>query len=431
MIDFPGKYDSSKFATSKYYRRLPVAPLPASTYDAARQPQASAVPSDADKGGLPPVPQSLAEESSAASPVVSAPGDHGSAERAGGEISPGKDHPDRRDGELSLVAAYAADIRGHWQRGFDSFWSIAHLCAEANAQLTTAQKAELIACLPFRPATFSKLAKIGADTRLSAPEVQTLLPPHYTTTYAVASLSDEELKEAIAEKIIYPDMQRAELQKWRNAHRKLPAKAGIEDSPEEAISENRALTSAISQHEVQDGLEVPDEPRLLVHNAAIEAVASPAPPPLLVDDDIPAFLDRRPLSADDQRAFDAIKAAWDRYLVPLWNSASVVVRERIIAEVVRATVPPRSAAKLGGTGRRDDHASAISSTAPLAQTADAADAGEAEKFDLPKPTPLTVQAAEGADAGIKNNGIEFVGLRHIGKKCVTVLRRRTRQVKTR
>ena len=72
----------------------------------------------------------------------------------------------------------------------------------------------------------------------------------------------------------------------------------------------------------------------------------------------------------------------------------------------------------------DDHASAIPSTTPnpptmsepLAQTVDAADAAEAEKSDLPKATPpnVTPQAADGADAGIKNKSIEFVAYRIIG-----------------
>jgi hypothetical protein len=71
-----------------------------------------------------------------------------------------------------------------------------------------------------------------------------------------------------------------------------------------------------------------------------EAVAtgSPSTPPP-GDDDIPVFLDRRPLSPDDQRAYDAIKSTWDSYVLPLWNATSAVVRERIIAEVIRASPP--------------------------------------------------------------------------------------------
>ena len=64
---------------------------------------------------------------------------------------------------------------------------------------------------------------------------------------------------------------------------------------------------------------------------APEAVATGAAGPLTLppsDEDIPAFLDRRPPSAEDQRVFDVIMAAW--------KIASPVVRERVRAEIIRA-----------------------------------------------------------------------------------------------
>jgi hypothetical protein len=131
-----------------------------------------------------------------------------------GEFSPGKNHP-------SSVADYVATIRGNWQRGVDAFMNIARLCAEANARLTITRKSELMPKLPFGEATFSKFVRIGNDARLHAPEVQSLLPPHYTTTYAVTLLTDQELKQAISEKVICPDMKREQLQRWRSSHREL------------------------------------------------------------------------------------------------------------------------------------------------------------------------------------------------------------------
>ena len=63
---------------------------------------------------------------------------------------------------------------------------------------------------------------------------------------------------------------------------------------------------------------------------------------------------------------------------------------------------------------------------PLAQTADAADAAEAEKSDLPKATPPNVsrRAADVADAGIKKKSIEFISRRIIGGRPIPVLRHR-------
>ena len=67
------------------------------------------------------------------------------------------------------------------------------------------------------------------------PKSNALLPPHYTTTYAVTLLTDEELKQAIAEKVIHPDMTRAQLQKWRNSHCE---KAVRDSKPGEAESDS-------------------------------------------------------------------------------------------------------------------------------------------------------------------------------------------------
>ena len=54
------------------------------------------------------------------------------------------------------------------------------------------------------------------------------------------------------------------------------------------------------------------------------------------DDEIPAFLDRRPFSPDDQRAFDLIMAAL--------NDVSALVRERVRAALMRESTSSRSPA---------------------------------------------------------------------------------------
>ena len=94
--------------------------------------------------------------------------------------------------EMSSVAYYVRDINGNWQRCVDAFMNVGRLCAEANARLTAAEKSELMPNLPFGEATFSKFVRIGTDTRLHAPDIQRLLPAHYTTTYAISLLTDEE-----------------------------------------------------------------------------------------------------------------------------------------------------------------------------------------------------------------------------------------------
>jgi hypothetical protein len=71
----------------------------------------------------------------------------------------------------------------------------------------------------------------------------------------------------------------------------------------------------------------------LAPEAVAPVAGSLASPP---SGDIPAFLDRRPLAPEDQGAYDAIKAIWNSHVLPLWKGASAVIRERIIAEVIRA-----------------------------------------------------------------------------------------------
>jgi ParB family chromosome partitioning protein len=68
---------------------------------------------------------------------------------------------------------------------------------------------------------------------------------------------------------------------------------------------------------------------------AVDEVASPATTPT-GDGDIPAFLDRRPLPAEDQRALDLLQAAWDTHVQPLLNGVSPVVRERFKAAILQA-----------------------------------------------------------------------------------------------
>jgi hypothetical protein len=147
--------------------------------------------------------------------------------------------------------------------------------------------------------------------------------------YAVTLLTDQELQDAITDKVIHPNMRRGELQKWRNSHRELSTKGGFAPSPKEASTdsflaspptvpthdESGAVLSALSQQEIQDKFAVqhklPLEPMTTEdapHCAAIEEVAGTLPAPN--DGEIPAFLDRRPLSVEDQRAFDVIMASW-------------------------------------------------------------------------------------------------------------------------
>jgi ParB-like chromosome segregation protein Spo0J len=69
-----------------------------------------------------------------------------------------------------------------------------------------------------------------------------------------------------------------------------------------------------------------------------EEVASPATIPTGDGD---TFLDRHPLSPEDQRALDLLQAAWDTHMQPLLNGVSAVVRERFKAAVFQADASSR------------------------------------------------------------------------------------------
>ena len=418
---------------TKYNRPL-LPPPKASAQGTAREREADAVASDLDAGkGCVKPPPSVVGEDGAASPHAVAP--ESRASRSAGEFSPGKD-PEVRDCEVSSVADYVTAIQVNWQRGVDAFMSIAGLCAEANARLTAPQRSELMAYLPFGPVTFSKFAQIGSDIRLHAPDIQRLLPPHYTTVYAVTLLTDEELRQAIAEKVICPDMKRNQLQIWLNRHRELPRITGAKEaasdteavglpiaSTQDAVESGAAPTVNDDNQDKQEQLAVAQEDAPVPEAVATGAVvAGPLTPP---SEEIPAFLDRRPMSAEDQRAFDAIMAAY--------NIASPVVRERVRAEIIRENTSSRSAADPIHCSRCDDHAATSNTTPnqptmsePLAQTADAADAAKAEKYELPKATTVIPHAADAPDAGIKNQSVEFVFHRVIGGRRIEVLRHRRR-----
>ena len=338
-------YDTTKYRTkaaviSTFKRLAP--PLKASTQATGQQSELDVVASG--NGGVEPVPQGVALEDGAASPDVDVGDVHGGAGRPASitSVSPGKAHLDLRDGEAFSVANYVRDINGNWKRGVDAFLNIARLCAEANACLTTAQKLELMSNLPFREATFSKFVQIGSDTRLHTPEIQRLLPPHYTTIYSVTLLTDQELSLAIAENVIHPDMQRAQLERWRKSHFEkvvvapIPIEAESHSavaSPPIALTQDAVEGGALRSTMSDDNLNSHEQLAVAPEDApAPGAVATAAgtkgpltPPP--GDDDIPAFLDRRPLSAEDQRMFDMIMAAL--------HSASEVVRERVRAELMR------------------------------------------------------------------------------------------------
>jgi hypothetical protein len=118
-------------------------------------------------------------------------------------------------------------------------------------------------------------------------------------------------------------MQRVELQRWCNSHRELPTNGGFAPSPKEAASDSAVggLATAPTHDEATMGISSPPT-----------AAAQPDGSDNL---DIPPFLDRR----DPEKAFAALKAAWD--------NAPAVARSRFLAEVrgIGGDIPPQGELK--------------------------------------------------------------------------------------
>jgi hypothetical protein len=138
------------------------------------------------------------------------------------DFSPGKDPPACM-AEASPVGGYASRIGDGWRRATQGVMDVARVCFEASERLTANQKKELVQQLPFKAPTFSKLGRIGKDTRLHALHVEPLLPPHYSIVYLLTRLTNDELESAVKERVINPDMKRVELQKWLRSRRRRSA----------------------------------------------------------------------------------------------------------------------------------------------------------------------------------------------------------------
>jgi hypothetical protein len=318
----------------------------ANTKRGARQaaPKADAVASEP--------PQSVASEGGTASPklvdVSDVDGDAGRPD-SHGDISPGKTHLDLCDGEVPSVATYAKHIRESWRRCLDEIMEVARLCAGANAQLTTAEKSELMLSLPFGEATFSKLVQIGNDARLQKPEIQRLLPPHYTTVYAVTLLKDEELSLAIAEKVISPDLKRVDLEKWCDARRE-QLNVGDASSPQKAATDSAVTSPPVvptqdpiesaegsatpSQHETQGKPAVEDG---LATNRGHPDKESDQPTVEAGDDqsNVPdEAADQSARPGNNEGEFERFIARWEKYLATDWAAMAKETRARFVAEVL-------------------------------------------------------------------------------------------------
>lgn len=94
------------------------------------------------------------------------------------------------------VASYVKAINASWHKSTESILETAKVCADAEKKLSKDEKIKLFKDLVFSKATFSKLAKVGSQARLLNEDVKPLLPPNYSILYAIAKLSEKDLRQA-------------------------------------------------------------------------------------------------------------------------------------------------------------------------------------------------------------------------------------------
>jgi hypothetical protein len=225
-----------------------------------------------------------------ASLSVSSSSSHLEAATSRSEVSPGKS---------ARVLEYASKIRAQRCNAAEAILAITKLCAEANEALSPSEKEELLNELTLTASCFSKLVKIASDPRLKAAEMAQKLPSGWTVLYEVALLSAGDFNDAIAEGIVHPNMTRTTLKKWQSS-RRLEAATSAVGAPNTIAADPGLSIAPIEKSSI-----------LTEHHE---------PSPVQNLDDIPPFLDRRPLSPEEERELDAIEAAY--------NAACPFVQER-------------------------------------------------------------------------------------------------------
>ena len=184
--------------------------------------------------------------------------------------------------EIFLLPEYADKINASWRKTTESILETARLCADANKDLKSKDRARLIKQLAFNAATFSKLVKIGSKYQLQSDPVKSLLPPSYSIVYEVAKLNEGDLQVAITEGVINPGMTRRDLDAWIGKNNpKMDASkdqirpkviATVQVPPDYDVQKQGLLEKALEKLRAQFGfsLERPRDPETAALNRMVE-----------------------------------------------------------------------------------------------------------------------------------------------------------------
>jgi hypothetical protein len=94
----------------------------------------------------------------------------------------------------------------------DGMQDIARACAKADDLLPPADKKAFASRLNFEPSKFSKFVKMGRNEFMWKLGVKPYLPQtSFTTLYVIARMSDKQIDQAIANKVLHPAATREDL----------------------------------------------------------------------------------------------------------------------------------------------------------------------------------------------------------------------------
>lgn len=124
---------------------------------------------------------------------------------------------------LSTRAEFAADIRRNWLNALEATVQVGRRLIEAKETLPHGEYEAMIEQdLPFKASTARKLREVAAFVDSNKIPLEQL-PDAYSTVYAIATMPEKQLREALDQGVIRPDVTREEVLAFKQPAPAAPA----------------------------------------------------------------------------------------------------------------------------------------------------------------------------------------------------------------